>query len=212
MSLATARLFDRDSFDEELFHDADLKATALCNKEFYRCTFRNVNLSETRWDGTRFEECKFEDCDASRMQPARLSLRGVEFSDCKLMGIDWTQVASNPDVSFTRCNLRYSSFVEIALRKTKFDRCALLEANFIQVDLVEALFEQCEFAGCRFERCDLSRARFPGCVDLLLHPADNRVKGARIPFESAVLLARAFGMHVGDAIAKTAKPGKTDGA
>lgn len=46
------------------------------------------------------------------------------------MGIDFTEVSPNPEVTFEDCVLRYASFVGLSLRKTAFLRCSALEANF----------------------------------------------------------------------------------
>jgi fluoroquinolone resistance protein len=190
------RLRSNDSFTDAVFEGDDLEAADLGNKELYGCTFRGLNLQQTRWDGSRLEDCVFQGCDLTRMLPARLSLRGVQFKDCKLMGIDWTHVAPHPDVSFSQCNLRYSSFVDASMRKTEFRQTIMDEANWIQVDLGESRFEECRFSGTRFEGCNLERAKFPGCIDLILDPSKNRVKGASVPLQSAVLLASSFGMRV----------------
>jgi fluoroquinolone resistance protein len=196
MKSAIERLRADDSFTEALFDSADLESADLANREFYACTFRGLNLQQTRWEGSRLEDCVFEGCDLTRMLPARLSLRGVEFKDCKLMGIDWTHVAPHPDVAFNQCNLRYASFVDTSMRKTRFRQCVMDEANWVQVDLSESVFEECRFSGTRFDGCNLERSKFPGCVDLLLDPSKNRLKGASIPLQSAVLLAGFFGMRV----------------
>jgi len=82
------------------------------------------------------------------------------------------------------------------MRKTQFAKCIMDESNWVQVDLSGSVFEECRFSSTRFEGCNLERTKFPRCVDLLLDPSKNRVKGARIPLQSALLLASSFGMRV----------------
>jgi uncharacterized protein YjbI with pentapeptide repeats len=190
------RLSAQESFEDETFEGVDAHEVDLGHKEFYRCTFRNAKLQETRWARTRLEDCVFEGCDLTRALPAQLALRTVEFKHCKLMGIDWSNLATYPDVAFNECNLRYASFVSTQLRKTRFVQCTLLEANFLQVELAEAVFEACQFSGARFENCDLRGASFARCVDLFVDPSKNRVQGMIIPSESALLLAASFGMKI----------------
>ncbi len=105
-------------------------------------------------------------------------------------------MASFPTAAFADCNMHYTSMVSLALRKTRFVRCALVEANLIKTDLVESVFEDCLFTGTRIEECDLRKATFAGARDLFLDPVKNNVKGARVPVESAVLLAASFGMQI----------------
>ena len=168
----------------------------LSGKVFTACTFRNCRLGESRWNGARLEDCAFDGCDLTGLVPVGLALRGVEFRRCKMMGIDWTNVGVFPDFSFADCNLSYCSFVSLRARKLSVVRCVLAEASFVEADLTEARFEDCQLAGAKFERCDLRKASFAGCQELLLDPASNQVRGAAIPTEAALLLARSFGLKI----------------
>jgi fluoroquinolone resistance protein len=190
------QLRERESFDDETFDGFDLARADLSDKVFAGCRFRNVKLPESRWRRARLEGCVLEGCDLTRLAPAELALRGVQFTRCKMMGIDWTSVGAYPDLSFADCNLDYCSFTSVRVRKIPFVRCSLVEANFVDADLTEARFDTCRLTGARFERCDLRKASFTGSQDLLLDPATNQVRGASIPFESALLLAASFGFKV----------------
>jgi fluoroquinolone resistance protein len=190
------QLLQGESFDDETFVGLDLTGADLRDKLFAGCTFRNVKLPESRWARARLEDCVLEACELTRLAPAEMALRGVQFNRCKMMGIDWTGVGEYPDLSFADCNLDYCSFTSIRLRKTPFARCSLVEASFVDADLTEARFDSCRFTGARFERCDLRKAAFGEAQDLLLDPATNQVRGASIPPEAALLLAVSFGFQV----------------
>ena len=190
------QLLQGESFEDETFVGLDLARADLGDKLFTGCTFRNVKLAESRWRRARLEDCVLEACDLTRLAPAEMALRGVQFSRCKMMGIDWTGVGEFPDLGFADCNLDYCSFTALRLRKTPFVRCTLIEASFVDADLTEARFDSCRFTGARFERCDLRKASFGGSQDLLLDPATNQVRGASIPAETALLLAVSFGFKV----------------
>jgi len=196
MATTPEQLFGGESFDDETFVGFDLAGTDLSGKIFGGCTFRNVKLSESRWGRARLEDCVLEGCDLTRLAPASMALRGVQFNRCKVMGVDWTGVGEYPDFGFTDCNLDYCSFTSLRARKTPFVRCSLVEASFVDVDLTEAAFDGCRFTGARFERCDLRKASFAGAQDLLLDPARNQIRGASIPPEAALLLAASFGFKV----------------
>jgi uncharacterized protein YjbI with pentapeptide repeats len=189
-------LLTRDAFEDETLDALDLTAADLGGKVFTSCTFRSCRLGESRWDGARLEDCVFDGCDLTGLVPTGLALRGVEFGRCKMMGIDWTNVGTFPDFSFADCNLSYCSFVSLRARKLPLVRCVLAEASFAEADLTLARFEDCQLAGARFERCDLRKASFAGSHDLLLDPASNQVRGASIPSEAALLLARSFGLKI----------------
>jgi uncharacterized protein YjbI with pentapeptide repeats len=186
----------KDSFEDETFDAVDLTGADLGGKVFADCTFRNCRLGESRWGGARLEDCAFDGCDLTGLVPAGLALRGVAFRRCKMMGIDWTSVGAFPDFSFADCNLSYCSFVSLRARKLPFLRCVLVETSFVEADLTEARFEECQLGGAKFERCDLRKASFAGSQELLLDPAGNQVRGASVPTEAALLLARSFGLKV----------------
>jgi uncharacterized protein YjbI with pentapeptide repeats len=192
------QLATQDSFEDAVLAGLgpETDADMLSGKEFYRCTFRNIQLHATRWARTRLEECTFEACDLSRMNSSRLTLRDVTFKDCKLMGVDWSGLESFPVMRFESCNLRYASFARLALNKTRFMNSVLSEANFIETQLVDANFEGCELSGARFDRCDLRRASFAETRGLLLDAKTNNVKSARIPVEAALRLAESLGLHI----------------
>jgi fluoroquinolone resistance protein len=187
-----------ESFDDALFDGLDVADADLGGKVFANCTFRNMKLSQSRWERARLEDCVFEACDLTRLAPARMVLRGVAFKRCKMMGIDWSDLGGYPDLGFTDCNLSYCSFVSLRARKTPFVRCLLTEASFAGADLVEARFEDCQLGGARFERCDLRKASFAGSTELLLDPATNQIRGAAIPPEAALRLAASFGFTIAD--------------
>ena len=168
----------------------------LGGKELTGCSFKGVRLAETRWRETRLEDCRFEDCDLSRMTPDGLSARDVVFAGCKLMGVDWSNLGGYPAITFERCDLRYASVVKVRLRKISFTACNLEEAQFVETDLAEASFAECRLTGARFERCDLRKSSFAGATGLMIAPAGNQLRGARIPVDAAIRLAESFGLKV----------------
>ena len=196
MENAVERLMREDYFEEELLGGLDLRGADLCDKNFVGCTFRRSTLQESSWSKTRLEDCVFEGCDLSRARVAGMALRGGAFTDCRLMGVDWSDVARNPTLAFERCNLRYSSFVSVNLTRTRFVDCRITDVQFIDSRLVEADFSKSDLAGSRFEHCDLRETDFGEARNVHCDPAINRVKGARISIASAALLAVSFGMRV----------------
>jgi fluoroquinolone resistance protein len=185
-----------DAFQERRFQGGDLSGADLGGKELSGCAFQGVRLGQTRWREARLEDCRFDDCDLSRMTPDGLGLRGVTFTGCKLMGIDWSNVSPFPVVTFDRCDLRFASFVSLRLRKTQFSGCNLEEAQFAETDLAESSFAGCRLAGARFERCDLRKVSFAGAIGLTIEPAGNQLRGASVPLDAALRLAESFGLRV----------------
>jgi uncharacterized protein YjbI with pentapeptide repeats len=190
------RLDAEDFFADVTFADLALEAADLRGKELQRCTFRRCKLPESRWARAKLEDCVFEHCDLTRMAPQELGLRGVTFKDTKLMGVDWTDTGPHPNVTFEGCDLRYASFVKMRLRGTKFLRCMAREANFLEVDLTEADFTDTDLSDSTIKGCTLIKANLAHAVGLRLDPQLNKVKGARLSLEAAVLLVQSFGIVV----------------
>ena len=195
---AMARILDADFFEDQVFRGGDISEADLGSKELVRCTFKSVKLMQTRWKGARLEDCIFDSCDLTRIVPAGLMARGVHFTGSKMIGIDWSDLGAYPAIAFDGCDLRYDSFVSLRLRKTTFERCDFRDAQLVDVDLTEAIFRDCQLGGARFERCDLRKASFAGAIDLTLEAQGNRLGATRVPFETALRLAQAFGLEVTD--------------
>jgi len=189
-------LLDADTCDDLVFHNLDLQAHDLGDRELTGCTFRSCKLQETRWSGSRLEDCRFERCDLTRMQPRALRAHDLHFTDCKLMGIDWSELGQFPTLAFTDCVLDYASFVGLGLRKTAFVRCKIGEANFFDCDLRDTDFAGSDLRASVLRGCKLAGADFSAATNLCFDPAQNDPRGAVIPIETAVLIALQFGLKV----------------
>lgn len=187
---------DRDFFDGEVFFGVALSGADLAQKEFARCTFKQLTLVESDWGGARLDDCLFEDCDLTRMRPAKMAARGVVFLNCRLPGSVWADLRPTPALSFERCNLQYASFVGVNLTGAPFTHCRLTEVNFFESRLVDADFTGSDLTGSRFEDCDARGANLANTRGLFIDPAKNKIQGARIDVETAVLIALASGFRV----------------
>lgn len=188
-------LLQEFTFDDETFERLQI-TTTLVEKEFTGCTFRGLKAETVIWKSVRFEDCTFENCELTRAQFPHTRFVGVSFRGCKLMGIDWSSIASNPTLFFDSCDLRYASFVKVNLRKTIFRGCKACETNFIDCALVESDFSDTDLTGANFDASDLSKANLTTALGAFVAPGKNRVKDTRISVETAVLMAMAQGMKV----------------
>lgn len=190
------RLRGDTDIEGETFTGLDAQGLDLGGRELYRCTFRGAKLIETQWRRTRLEDCVFEDCDLTRMNPSGLAFSGVILRRSKLLGVDFTDLGSNPDVRFEECNLEYAVFRRTNLRKLKILDCILRAATFVECDLVEADLSGSDLAGATFEGSNLGKADLGTSKGAFVDPARNKIKDLRIPVETAVLLAQSLGMKV----------------
>lgn len=183
-------------YEDQEFAPLEWPKAELSRREFLRCRFTKMVLAESDWSGARLDDCVFDGCDLSRARFSQLALRGVAFTNCRITGVDWSDIRPTPTVSFDGCNLQYSSFVKINLTGTSFLRCRLSDAQFLEVRLVDADFSGSDLIGCRIEDCDARKAYFAEARGLVIDPVRNRLKDARIALDAAVLLAESFGLKV----------------
>ena len=84
------------------------------------------------------------------------------------MGVDFSGVSTNPEMSFEECLLRYASFTRLSLRKTRFLRCQAREVNLFDCDLTDA-----EFTGSRASKVNTPVEWLVGVIRTLRVPLDN---------------------------------------
>jgi uncharacterized protein YjbI with pentapeptide repeats len=132
------------------------------------------------------------------MIPTHANLSGVRYEDTRLMGVQWSDLGLVPDLGFANCDLRYASFTKLKLPRTAFTDCTIREATFDQTDLAHVDFGGSDLTGTTFARCELNKTDFRRAVGLLLDPAVNRVKGARVSVDAAVAYVQTFGIDVED--------------
>ena len=189
-------LGDDDEHEDRLFEALDLEGVALSGRRFTGCTFRHLRGQASRWQGAHLEDCAFENCDLTGMVPGNLRAHDVRFVGCKLLAVRWTRAMGYPRLGFEDCLMRYAAFSDLDLRRTELLRCRLTEASFTGVDSTDADFAGSDLTGATFQGTTLAGAYFSTTEGLFLDPARNRVKGARVPVETAVLLAMSLGLRV----------------
>ncbi len=184
------------SFQRQTFEKLDLTGLDLSRKEFTQCLFKGTTLHSTVWKAVALEDCVFERCDLANLRLASARFGGVEFKDCKLLGSAWSDLGTNPMLTFTDCAMRYASFSGVNLRGCRFTRCSLVDATLVDVDLSKVPFKDCDFTKALFERCTLAATDLSTSTGLYFDASKNRAKGARIPVETAALIASALGLVV----------------
>lgn len=205
-------LGETDFHRGQTFTDVDFTGRTLDDVELLDCELVRVKFANARWNKVRLESCVVVDSDLTQLVLAKVSFRGVRFEGCKLMGVEFRDLAASPEVEFDRCDLRYASFVDLSLHKTRFEKCIAREANFLGTDLTDSRFNGTDLTAAVFRDSVLERVDFSGCTGLFLEPGKNRMKGAKVPVETAVLLAEAAGLSVdGYSAEEPAKPARGKG-
>ncbi|WP_413998824.1 pentapeptide repeat-containing protein [Flavobacterium sp. W1B] len=150
------------------------------NREFEDCVFKNCDFSNSDFSNNTFMDCEFIDCNLSLTELGGTSLKTVNFTNCKLLGIQFNNCADFMfAVSFKECILDYSSFANKKIPKTKFNNCSLKEASFIGSNLSNSVFENCNLDNAIFNDTQLKEVNFVTAYNYIIDPELNPMKKAK---------------------------------
>jgi uncharacterized protein YjbI with pentapeptide repeats len=190
-------LLKREEFESLSIEDVDCAGADLSDKTFYDCDFRRISGAEVDLARCTFDDCRFERCDLTMANLMNAKVRSATFLDCKLMGIDWSNVTGVIfGVGFEGCVLSYGSFVGLKMANTKFVRCKAHETTFADLDLTGADFSDTELNGAKFLDTDLTSADLSTAIEYGINPNENRLNKTKFSPEAAIQLAETLGVIV----------------
>lgn len=161
--------FSRITLEEEEFHDV-----TFIDSTFENCTFRHVDFSECS-----FRDCCFIECEWTIVTLGNTMLGGVEFDQCKLMGIDFSNVNKfgfSPE--FFQTMINNAVFYNQDLKKMRFKECLIFNTDFTEINFTSADFSGSEFRETIFHQCSLEKANFKNAKGYSIDPSVNKLKEA----------------------------------
>jgi len=99
-------------------------------------------------------------------------------------------------VQFENCNLKLSSFYDLALKKTIFNNCDLQEADFTQADFTASSFNNCDLGLVVFAQTVLEKADLRTAYNYNIDPELNRIRKARFSTSGLAGLLRRYDIDV----------------
>ena len=181
-------VFEKDSYYRETFSGLALSEETVKGVTFEECAFEDCSLITCRLEGCRFINCTFKGCILSAVVPMNSRFDEASFTNCKVIGIDWTRTAEVRKLRFSDCQLNYSNFRFLDLPGLKMERCQVQDADFIEAKLKGASFARSDLEKSRFFKTDLSGADFRGAANYSIDPATNTLKKARFSLPEAIAL------------------------
>ncbi len=187
-------IIENSVFDDQVFQSLELDEGAIISsKEFTGCEFRHCRLSHLSLIQCRFENCRFFNCDLSLTNLNQSSFQDVEFTECKLLGINWVLGSSLFfSASFLKSYLDNSAFTGMSLVGTSFCDCRMREVDFAEADLGRADFSGSDLGGSLFFNTNLSKADFRSASSYAFDPQQNIVKKARFSIPEVIGLLKPF--------------------
>ena len=180
-------------FDDILFEQISYLEKTLSGKEFENCIFRKCDLSKSMLANNTFIDCRFEACNLSVSKFNGSSLQNIEFLDCKILGVDFSQCKDFLfEVHFDNCVLDYAVFMGKKMAKTRFLKSLLKEVNFIQADLSSSRFDQTDLSGAVFNETNLTGVDFRSAFNYSIDPELNTIKKAHFSSDGLAGLLNSY--------------------
>ncbi|MFH0733118.1 MAG: pentapeptide repeat-containing protein [bacterium] len=183
---------DEQYFTEKKFYKLELQETELREKEFYKCEFIKCNFLKSKLYNCDFEDCSFENCDISLWKLKNTKLIDVVFTECKLIGVDWTEVLKPLKANFYNSILNNNSFYALNLNLIKMINCNLHDVDFTDANLTKAKFCSSDLNGSIFKNNTLIQADFSDAKNYYLNPTENKIKKAVFTLPEALSLLSSF--------------------
>ena len=169
----------------------------ITNREFDGCIFKNCDFSHSDFSYNTFIDCEFINCNLSMTQLIKTSLKTVQFTNCKLLGI---QFHTSDDflfaVHFQECSLDYSSFANKKMPKTNFISCSLKEVSFIGSQLSNSVFENCNLMNAIFNDSQLAAVDFRTAYNYKIDPESNPMRKAKFSTQGIVGLLDKYDIKI----------------
>lgn len=165
--------------------------------EFDNCIFNKSDFSNFDFSAFEFTECTFNSCDFSMACLTNTVLSGVNFINCKLLGVDFSRCSKFAySVKFENCILDYCSFIRNNLGKVILKNSSIREATFSETNLSSASFINCDLERTAFEKCNLEGCDFTTASNYHIDPSANKVRKARFSYPGLLGLLSCYGIII----------------
>lgn len=190
-------------YSNKHFTDLDYLSSEIKNSRFEHCSFINCVFDESLIKKCKFVECHFKACSINLAKLTGSSFIDTEFTDCKMKGINWTEIAfpyvvlTSP-VYFNSCDLSYSSFYELKLPGISIVDCKAHDADFRNADLTNADLSGTDFENSEFNHTTLKSADFRRSIHYRINPTENNINQAHFSLPEAIALLASFNIKIDD--------------
>ena len=186
-----------DYFDDCTFTKIDFTKTKIKKGEYDNCRFVNCNFEGINASNIQFLECEFIDCNFSNTNVKNTAFKDVQFINCKLLGVKFHECDGFLlQLQCSDCQLQLASFYRLKIPKTRFKNCNLQEVDFTEANISSAVFDHCDLKNTIFNQTNLEKTNFVTAYNYVIHPEENRLKGAKFSKEGVIGLLSGFGVVI----------------
>lgn len=175
-------------FENNIFNAEDFAHDSSSSAEFVGCQFIGIDFSEFNFSRLKFLDCIFSECNLSNASLKSGVFRGVSFKKSKLIGLNWTEVATLASCSYSDCIMDYCVFQSMNLKGFSFSDCKMMEVEFSESQLVKASITGCMLRGSSFNKANLSEADLRGSTEYFIDVRYTNIKKAKFSMPEALTL------------------------
>ena len=176
-------------FDEEEFQNLNYNNIEFDYLSFEDSTFTNCKFQQCDFRGTKFLNCSFINCDLNNIKVENTIFQECSFTESKLNGINWSSSQKLKIKVMKKCNISYSTFMNLDLRKIKIIDCIAHESDFRETNLQNSIITGTDLTGTAFYKSNLSGADFRNSKNYDIDVLNNKISKAIFsPIEALSLL------------------------
>lgn len=167
-------------FEDQVFEKKDVIEIG----SYEGCSFIGCNLNNTDISARKFVNCVFEECDLSLAKVNHTFFQEVEFLNCKLLGIRFSECNTfGFSIRVAGGMLDHSLFYKLNVKNSSFEDVQLQEVDFTEADLSGIRFTNCNLIGAIFEYTNLEKCDFRTAYGFSIDPDKNKVKKAKFSID-----------------------------
>ncbi len=168
-----------DICEDQSFKELDFPEICKAT-EYFNCTFKRCNFTESDISHLIFIECTFDECNMKMIKVANTTFKDVMFRKSNLMGVNFFECNKFMlSFSFEKCDLRLASFNSLSLKKIKISDSLLKEVDFTDADISEARLIKCDLENAIFDHTMIKKADLSSSENYSIDPEINTLTGSR---------------------------------
>jgi len=193
MSNQLSAITSQAYYTDQVFKEVNLDRQHILASEFVDCRFVRCSCIEANFNNCRFVSCTFQGCDLSLVHLLGSTLSATHFRDCKLIGVDWTQIdwtapSLGKPVGFINSTLNHATFIGLALPGIEIRDCTAIDVDFREADLSQVDFSGTDLSESLFANTNLTAADLSRAHNYQIAPQENTIKQAKFSLPEAMSL------------------------
>lgn len=191
--------------EDASFRDEDWYGEHLTDRDYARCVFSQVDLTESTSQGCVFTECTFDNVSLNssrhtdsaflRCTFTNCNLFEAEFLGCKMVGSSFRRSTMRP-MRIIGGDWSFAGLAGLDLRGITVRDVRMREVDLTSAKCDNAVFAGIDLSGAQLHSASFTKSDLRGSDLSALHPTTTAVAGAIITPAQAVVIAGVLGLEI----------------